>query len=221
MSIFLTYDAEAWEYHLTAAGYAVLIALMILILLVSAALTGKKNRKMSTKQLVFCSIAIALAIVTSYIKLASLPFGGSITLFSMFFICLIGYLYGLKTGLMTGIAYGILQLIIEPYIYAPIQVLLDYPLAFGALGLSGIFWKSRHGLMKGCILGMAGRYICHVISGYVFFAEYIPEGMNPVLYAVGYNATYILPELIATMILISIPAVATALNQVKRMAYAD
>lgn len=221
MSLFLTYDAEAWEYHLTFAGYAALVVLMILVLLVSAALTGKESKRMSTKQLVYCSIAIALAVVTSYIKLASLPFGGSITLFSMFFICLIGYLYGPKTGLMTGVAYGILQLIIEPYIYAPVQVLLDYPMAFGALGLSGIFWKSRHGLLKGCVVGMAGRYICHVISGYVFFAEYTPEGMNPILYAVGYNATYILPEMIATVILISIPSVAVALNQIKRMAYID
>lgn len=219
MSLFLTYDAEAWEYHLTSAGYAALVVLMILALLASAAVFGKESRRMSTKQLAYCSIAIALATVASFLKLASLPFGGSITLFSMFFICLIGYLYGPKTGLMTGVAYGILQLLVEPYIYAPIQVLLDYPLAFGALGLSGIFWKSRHGLIKGCIVGMAGRYICHVISGYVFFAAYTPEGMNPILYAVGYNATYILPELIATVILISIPAVGMALNQIKRMAY--
>lgn len=221
MSLFLTYDAEAWEYHLTMAGYAVLAVLMILALLISSALDGKEDRKMSTKQLVYCSIAIALAIVTSFIKFASLPFGGSITLFSMFFICLIGYLYGLKTGLMTGVAYGILQLITGPYIYAPIQVLLDYPLAFGALGLSGLFQKSRHGLVKGCILGMTGRYIFHVISGYVFFAEYTPEGMNPILYALGYNATYILPEMIATVLLISIPAVSKALNQIRRMAYTD
>lgn len=221
MSLFLTYDAEAWEYHLTFAGYAALVILMILVLLLSSALTGKESRRMSTKQLVYCSIAIALAIVTSFVKFASLPFGGSITLFSMFFICLIGYLYGPKTGIMTGVAYGILQLITGPYIYAPIQVLLDYPLAFGALGLSGIFWKSRHGLLKGCIVGMAGRYIFHVISGYVFFAEYTPEGLNPVVYAVGYNATYILPEMIATVILLCVPAVSTALNQIKRMAYTD
>lgn len=221
MSLFLTYDAEAWEYHLTSAGYAALVILMILVLLLSSAMAGKENKRMSTKQLVYCSIAIALAIVTSFVKFASLPFGGSITLFSMFFICLIGYLYGPKTGIMTGVAYGILQLITGPYIYAPIQVLLDYPLAFGALGLSGIFWKSRHGLLKGCIVGMAGRYIFHVISGYVFFAEYTPEGLNPVVYAVGYNATYILPEMIATVILICVPAVSTALNQIKRMAYTD
>ncbi len=173
---------------------------------------------LNVKRLVYCAIAIALATVTSFMKLTSLPFGGSITLFSMLFICLIGYLYGLKTGFMTGMAYGILQLIMDPYIYVPVQVLLDFPLAFGALGLSGLFWKSRYGLVKGCVAGMMGRYLCHVISGYVFFAEYSPVGMNPMLYTLGYNLTYILPEMIATLILISIPSVVKALNQVKRMA---
>lgn len=218
MSLFLTYQADAAEYCLTPAGYVALVVLMLLALLLPAMLSGKDSGKMSAKQIAYCAMAMALAMVTSFIKFASLPFGGSITLFSMFFICLIGYMYGLRVGLMTGVAYGILQLITGPYIYAPIQVLLDYPLAFGALGLSGIFRKSRRGLIKGCILGMAGRYVCHVISGYVFFAEYTPEGMNPVLYAISYNATYILPELIATLILLSVPAVSKGLNQVKQTA---
>ena len=91
------------------------------------------------KQLTFCALCIALGVVTSYIKFASLPFGGSITLFSMLFVALPGYLYGVRTGVITGVAYGILQFLIEPYVAAPVQILLDYPLAFGALGLSGLF----------------------------------------------------------------------------------
>lgn len=169
------------------------------------------------KKMVFCASAMALATVTSFIKFTALPFGGSITLFSMFFICFMGYLYGAKMGLLTGVAYGILQFVLDPYFYMPIQVLLDYPLAFGALGLSGLFYKKKHGLAIGCIVGMMGRYVCHVISGYVFFAEYAPEGMNPLIYTLVYNLTYILPELIATLVMISVPAVAKGLNQVKRM----
>src|SRR5699024_3956789 len=107
---------------------------ILIILIIS--MSGNSTKKISTKQLVFSSMSLALATVTSFIKFASLPFGGSITLFSMFFICFIGYLYGPKIGLMTGVAYGILQLITGPYIYHPLQILLDYPLAFGALGLS-------------------------------------------------------------------------------------
>ncbi len=220
MSWFLTYDAEATEYYLTFAGYGTLAALMLLALVIPAALSKRESRRMPAKQLVYCSISIALAMVTSFIKFTALPFGGSITLFSMFFICFAGFLYGPRTGLMTGAAYGILQLIVDPYIYAPVQVLLDYLFAFGALGLSGFFRKSRHGLIKGCVAGMTGRYLCHVISGYVFFAEYTPQGMHPVLYSLGYNATYIFPEMIMTLILLFVPAVARALNQIKRMGQA-
>lgn len=168
------------------------------------------------KKLTFSAIAIALAMVTSYLKIASLPFGGSITLFSMFFICLIGYLYGPKTGFAAGAAYGLLQFVTGPYVYHPVQVLLDYPLAFGALGLAGWFRNARHGLMKGVIVGMTGRYICHVVSGYIFFAQFA-EG-NVVIYTLAYNATYIVPEMIATIAILCVPAVRTALSAVKKMA---
>ena len=218
MSFFLTYDAENWEYHLTTPGYVVLVILMVAALVIPIVLSRKNSKKMSAKQLTFCAVAMALALVTSFIKVASLPMGGSITLFSMFFMCFIGYLYGPKIGIMTGVAYGILQLIIEPHIYAPLQVLLDYPLAFGALGLSGFFSKKKFGLTTGVIVGILGRYICHVISGYVFFASYAPEGMNPMIYTLGYNATYIVPELIATVIVVSLPPVMKALRYVKTMA---
>lgn len=218
MSFFLTYDAENWEYHLTTPGYVVLVILMVAALVIPIVLSRKNSKKMSAKQLTFCAVAMALALVTSFIKVASLPMGGSITLFSMFFMCFIGYLYGPKLGIMTGVAYGILQLIIEPYIYAPLQVLLDYPLAFGALGMSGFFSKKKFGLTTGVIVGILGRYICHVISGYVFFASYAPEGMNPMIYTLGYNATYIVPELIATVTVVSLPPVMKALKYVKTMA---
>ena len=218
MSFFLTYDAENWEYHLTTPGYVVLVILMVAALVIPIVLSRKNNKKMSAKQLTFCAVAMALALVTSFIKVASLPMGGSITLFSMFFMCFIGYLYGPKIGIMTGVAYGILQLIIEPYIYAPLQVLLDYPLAFGALGLSGFFSKKKFGLTTGVIVGILGRYICHVISGYVFFASYAPEGMNPMIYTLGYNATYIVPEMIATVIILMLPPVKNAIGHIKQQA---
>lgn len=168
-----------------------------------------------TKVLVVSAMLIALAMVTSMLKVASLPFGGSVTLFSMLFICLIGYFYGARVGVLAGVAYGILQFVIEPYVFVPVQVLLDYPLAFGALGLSGIFAKSKHGLIKGYILGVFGRYIFHAVSGYVFFKEYVPEGMNDILYTISYNLTYILPELILTVILICIPTINKTISSLK------
>lgn len=216
------YDAENYEYLLKPLGYAALGVLLLLLLACIVLFAGKHGSgKMGTKELVFCAMAMALATVTSYLKLADLPYGGSVTLFSMLFISLTGYFYGFKTGLLTGTAYGILQLIIEPSIYAPLQVLLDYPLAFGALGLGGLFHSKKHGLVTGYVVGVTGRYLFHVISGYVFFAEYAPEGMNPLLYTLGYNLTYILPELILTVVLLAIPAVSKAIGQVKRQAAAS
>ncbi|ADL05796.1 energy-coupled thiamine transporter ThiT [Lacrimispora saccharolytica] len=220
MSFFLTYSAENEEYLLQPAGYLLMIVLFaaILFTLPLFGRSSSKSNKLQTRQLVYCSGAMALAMVTSFIKFAALPFGGSITLFSMLFICLIGYVYGVRAGIMTGVAYGILQFITEPYIFAPLQVLLDYPLAFGALGLSGLFRNKKHGLVTGYTAGVAGRYLCHVVSGYIFFASYTPEGMNPMIYTLGYNATYILPELIVTVVILYFPPVLGAIGQVKRQA---
>lgn len=177
-----------------------------------------KNGHSMTKQLVFCAISIALAFVTSYIKFMRLPFGGSITLFSMFFICFAGYLFGAKTGIFTGIAYGLLQFLQDPYLYSVGQFILDYPLAFACLGMAGFCRNQKWGLQTGIFLGVFGRYLCHVISGYIFFGMYAPEGINPLVYTLGYNLTYILPELAATLIVVTIPAVKRALSQVQRMA---
>ena len=97
------------EGGLTTAGYAVsVIAVLILIILVAVLLQKNTSAlKFTTQQLVTCAVALALAYVTSYIKIFKLPFGGSVTLFSMLFIVLIGYWYGIKVGILTGLVYGI------------------------------------------------------------------------------------------------------------------
>ena len=219
MSFFLTYSTEGGEYLLQPGGYAALAILIILLLLLGSSLSGKTQSKpINTKQLVFCGIAIALAFVASYIKFADLPFGGSVTMFSMLFVSIIGYLYGPKMGIMAGISFGILQLIADPYILTPVQAILEYPIAFGCLGLSGFFNHSKNGLIKGYLLGVTGRYLCHVASGYLFFRAYVPEGMNPFAYTFGYNATYIVPEMIATIVLIFLPPMAKAIKRIKQMA---
>ena len=211
------YSEVETYYTPTMAGNIVLFLVIVLLFIAMAAFTGR-NKKLQIKQLAFSAMAITLAVVTSFIKFAQLPYGGSITLFSMFFICLIGYLYGTKAGILAGIAYGFLNLILGPTILHPIQLLLDYPIAFGCLGLAGAFSNSKFGLIKGYLLGVFGRYVCHVLTGYIFFAMYAPEGMNPIIYSLGYNATYIVPEAIATIVLLLIPAVQNGLNEVKRMA---
>ncbi|SHM59213.1 thiamine transporter [Anaerosporobacter mobilis DSM 15930] len=216
MNFFATGNTDD-GYALKAPSYVLFVAL-VLALLAIVFLSKKESKKIQTKQLVFASVAMALAVVTSFIKFVNLPYGGSATLFSMFFICLIGYLYGTKIGLLTGVAYGFLQLIIDPSVYHPVQLLLDYPVAFGCLGLAGVFSKSRHGLIKGYILGVVGRYIVHAISGYIFFIQWFPAETNPVVYTLTYNASYIVPEALVTIIILLIPAFTNGLKEVKRMA---
>ncbi len=182
-----------------------------------------KTKAFTTRKLVFCAMAIALATVISVVlKLPSLPNGGSITLFSMLVICLIGYWYGPATGLITAFAYGILQFITGPYVVHPLQVLLDYPLAFGALGLSGFFWKSKNGLLKGYIIGVLGRLLTHEISGYIFYTTYVPGGPAANIAAIWastvYNMSYILPEMILTIVLLLLPPVKSALTRLKGLA---
>lgn len=221
MSFFVTPYVDEYgdtTYNLTTAGYTGLIILFIALLLLGAAIFGNK-KKMSTKQLVFSAMAIALATVTSMIKLFEMPMGGSVTLFSMLFIVLIGYWYGLGGGLTVAIAYGVLQLLLDPYILSFPQMLVDYILAFGALGLAGIFHNSKHGLIKGYIVAVLGRYFFSFLSGWIFFGMYTPDNFpNAVVYSLAYNGSYLGTEALITLIVIAIPPVAKALQTVKNQA---
>lgn len=216
---------EEWGnyFELTGAGYGALIALMLGLLLAACFISGKKeNKRFGTRQLVFSAMAMALAMVTSMIKVVDMPMGGSVTLFSMLFICLIGYWYGPKGGLMAAVAYGVLQLIVDPYIISIPQMLTDYILAFGALGLSGIFSKAKHGLAKGYIAGILGRFFFTFLSGMIFFGSYAASyNMTAPVYSFLYNGAYLGLEALLTLILAAIPAVSRGLAGVKRMAVGE
>lgn len=224
MDNFFATPEGAWgdgSVHLTTLGIVIIIAVVAVLLVVAAVLRHKNTSKktaLTTKQLVYSAVAIALAIVCSMIKLFEMPMGGSVTLLSMLFIVLIAYWYGPYVGIMTAVAYGLVQFVTEPIFYTIPQMLLDYPLAFGALGLAGFFNKKKWGLQIGYAVGVLGRFVFATISGVVFFASYAPEGMNPLVYSAGYQASYLLPEAVITLILISIPQVSTAVTQVKKQA---
>ena len=206
---------------LTTAGYAV-SALAVILLAAAVIFFCSKNsstRKMTTQQLVTCAVALALAYVTSYIKIFKLPFGGSVTLFSMLFIVLIGYWYGAKIGILTGLVYGIFQFLQEPYVLSLFQVCCDYILAFGAMGVAGFFSKSKkHGLVKAYLAAILARGAFHALGGYLYWMDYMPSNFPKsltALYPIIYNYSFILAEGILTVIVISIPAVSKALNQIR------
>ncbi len=225
--MFATQYVNDWDevcYQPTALGYATLVVVALLCIALAVVIVrhaGGGKKQITTRQLIFSAMAMALATVTSMIKLFDAPMGGSVTLCSMLFITLIGYWYGPRAGILTGVAYGILQLVIDPYILSLPQMLVDYPLAFGALGLSGFFSESKYGLQKGYLFGIFGRWVFAFISGYIFFAYYAWEGWNPAAYAAVYNLAYIGIEGAITLVLISLPPVRNALAAVKKQALAE
>ena len=199
------------EGGLTTAGYAIAIIAGIVLFLAAIYFAGKNSekKKLTTRQLVFCAVAMALAFVTSYLKIFTLPWGGSVTLCSMLFIVLVG------------LAYGILQFIQEPYVLSFFQVCCDYILAFAALGIAGFFAKQSHGLLKGYIAAVIARGFFHALGGYLYWMSYMPDNFPKSLtaiYPIVYNYSYLLAEGIITVIVISIPAVSKALTQVKKAA---
>ena len=230
MSLFSEFvnDWDELTYVPTTLGKVVL-ALIIVALIAVALIFARKNAvkdssdknptmKLTIKQLAFCAMCLALATVLSEIKIFDMPTGGSITLLSMFVIALPGILFGLVPGIVTAVAYGILQLIIDPYVLYPMQLVVDYILAFGALGLSGLFYGKKGAVIKGYIAAVIGRYIFSVISGWIFFGAYAWEGWNPLPYSLAYNAAYIFAEAALTVIILAIPPVNKAVWQVIKLA---
>ena len=209
---------EETVYRLNTAGYVFFIALGLICLCLALALSKKKSVVFSTKQLVFSAVAISLATVLSEVKLFQAPMGGSVTLFSMLFVVLIGWIYGPSIGLLTGLTHGILQLILGSSIYSLPQMIVDYPLAFAALGLSGFFCDADRGLLKGYLLGAFGRFIFAFLSGFLFFAYYAPEGMNLIVYSALYNISYIGIEAAITCVVLLLPPVDKAMKEIKKMA---
>ena len=171
----------------------------------------ENNKKV--KILVEGGIMIALASILSFIKIYNAPFGGSVTAGSMIPIIIFALRWGTFPGIFVGVVYGILQSILEPYVVHPFQFLLDYPVAFGSLGLAGlsrfITKKSIQSgveyfvLGLGVLLSIAGRFISHLLSGVIFFKEYAGE-MNPWIYSSLYNGGYLLIELLISLLIIII-----------------
>ena len=169
----------------------------------------RDSKKWTTRMLANAALCIALAFVLSYIRLYKLPQGGSITLASMLPIFLFAYAYGVAPGMLVGAAFGILQFIQDAYFVHPIELLLDYPLAFALLGLAGLAnrFSDKWGLIPGIVLGTFGRFVCAFLSGVIFFGMYAPEGQSVLVYSAVYNGFYLIPEAIICIVLAMVPQI--------------
>lgn len=144
------------------------------------------------------AVLVGAALALSMIRLVRLPQGGSIGI-DMLPIFLLAFRRGGKVGLMGGALFGLLKLITDPFVIHPVQLLLDYPIPFAALGVAGFF---RNDILTGVTVGTTLRYVVHVISGVVFFAEYAPEGTPALLYSLLYNGSYLLPEAVLVAVIL-------------------
>ena len=230
-SKFIEYSAEDGAYSLTGDGItAVMFLLFVAIILVAvgvfAAFNSKKNKGkdntvFTTKQLVFSAVALALAFPLSYIKILPMPWGGAITLCSMFFVTLTGYWYGPVAGFAAAIAYSLLQFMQDgsTYMLSLFQVLFDYLLAFTALGASGFFKGKKNGMITGYLVAIILRGLFHSIGGYLYWMDYMPDTFPKSLafiYPIVYNYSYILGEGLITVIILLLPPVKKALARIEK-----
>lgn len=185
---------------LALASSPLTIVMIILLLVAFAFLLSFRKIKLSTEHITKIAILLALAAVLNMMILFRMPQGGSITLASMVPIYLLALAFGPEIGLLSGLLFGLVDMFLGASIYHPIQVLLDYPLAFMCIGLVAFFPRRVNlGMLVACSL----RLVCHVLSGYIFFAAYTPEGSHPLIYSLVYNGSFLMVDLLVAVIVMN------------------
>ena len=171
---------------------------------------SKNNNFSFTKRLAETALMLAVGTVLSVFKLIELPYGGSVTVGSMVPILVIAYRYGTGYGLLTGFVYGLIQQLLGLKTLSYVTtwqsilavILLDYAVAFMVIGLGGLFRKlssQKFAMFFGAILCCVLRFVCHVISGATVWAGLSIPSKAALIYSIGYNATFMIPETILTV----------------------
>ncbi|MBQ2896243.1 MAG: energy-coupled thiamine transporter ThiT [Oscillospiraceae bacterium] len=146
------------------------------------------------------AIFIAAALVLSYIKI---PvgfifggFGGSID-FVMVPLILYAVRRGAGWGVAAGVIFGTMKFFFAGGSAVSWQsMLLDYSLAYGAVGLAGLCRGWKRPLTWGAVIGCLARFGIHYLSGVTIYAQYMPEVFmemtmtTPALYSLLYNGSY-------------------------------
>lgn len=186
----------------TGVWLCLALFLIVATMIITKAKPSSNNSPMNTKVLTFGGMCMALSFVLSYIKLFEMPQGGSVTAASMLPILLFAFVAGPSPGLIVGVAYGFLQFLQGGYAAHWVSILLDYPIAFGVLGLIAFAPKSIKSLevrfVVGIFIAISTRFICHVLSGVAFFSEGVA---NPWVSSITYNITYLSAELLITIVI--------------------
>ena len=169
------------------------------------------TKKQKTRRLAESAIMLALSTILAEFAVFKLPFGGSVTLFSQLPMVIVSYRYGIKWGSFTGLIMAVIQMLfgLENFTWVSgiaayiILIFADYIVAFGVLGLGGMFKNKIKNqaiaLTSGSIVVSLIRYLCHFISGVTIWSSYA-EGASVVEYSLTYNGSYMVPELIITAV---------------------
>ena len=177
-------------------GEVFLVKRRIAVIVALALVFGKKQTDINkTKSVSYAAICAALSFALSYVRFVQLPQGGSVTLASLLPLMIYSYMFGIRRGVVLGAVYGLLQFIQSPWFIHPVQFLLDYPIAFAAIGLAGIFREKKLFDNKkpvqfalGALLVVILRYFSHVVSGIFVFGSGDPDNYSAVAWSFLYNS---------------------------------
>lgn len=170
-------------------------AALIAVIAVIAVFTGRSFKNgYDSKSIAYAAVCIAASFALSYIKFLQMPQGGSVTLVSLLPLMIYSYMFGVKKGVAAGAVYGILQAVQDPFIIHPAQFFLDYPIAFAAVGLAGVFARLKQldklpqvQFALGAVAATVLRFASHVLAGVFAFSEYSTLD-NVWAYSMAYNS---------------------------------
>lgn len=207
MVLMSQYYGDIADYYPNANLVGMIVsAVVFMVIMVVMWFVGDKRKMSDTRSIVYGAISIALSFALSYAKLFKLPQGGSVTFASLLPLMIYCCMFGTRRGLIVCTIYGVLQALQDPFIIHPMQFLLDYPLAFGLIGVSGIFMekgvfkdKKVVAFLLGGVLAVVLRYACHVCSGVFAFADYadLDKYDTAIAYSMAYNSFAFVDMLIA------------------------
>ena len=201
-------------------------AALIAVIVALAFVCGKRDKKgFDSKAISYAAICIAMSFALSYIAPIHMPYGGSVTIASLVPLMIYSYMFGTKKGALAGAVYGLLQVIQDPWIIHPAQLLLDYPIAFAGIGLAGMFAHVKSlkkvpqvQFLLGALIAGVLRFTAHLFSGVFAFSENAPD-VNAWIYSLGYNSAYVFPDIAICIVVGAIVFSSKAfMRQVKRLA---
>ena len=207
MVLMAQYYGDVAKYYPNANLVGMIVsAVVFMAIMVVMWFVGDKRKMSDTRSIVYGAISIALSFALSYARIFKLPQGGSVTFASLLPLMIYCCMFGTRRGLIVCTIYGVLQALQDPYIIHPMQFLLDYPLAFGLIGVSGIFMekgvfkdKKVVAFLLGGVIAVVLRYACHVCSGVFAFADYadLDKYGTAIAYSLAYNSFAFVDMLIA------------------------